>query len=62
MYIIKKIVYNVCDNIREITEEKICRLRLMEKTLIMSLVNHHIYYITDGKTAFYIALPYQKFD
>ena len=33
----------------------------MEKTLIMSLINHHIYYITDGKTAFYIALPYQKF-
>ena len=34
----------------------------MEKTLIMSLKNHHIYYVTDSKVAFYIAVPYQKYD
>ena len=33
----------------------------MEKTLIMSLQNHHIYYVTDNKAAFYIAVPYQKY-
>lgn len=33
----------------------------MEKTLIMSLENHHIYYVTDTKAAFYIAVPYKKF-
>lgn len=34
----------------------------MEKTLIMSLANHHIYYVTDSKAAFYIAVPYKKFN
>ena len=34
----------------------------MEKTLIMSLENHHIYYVTDSKAAFYIAVPYKKFN
>lgn len=33
----------------------------MEKTLIMSLENHHIYYVTDEKSALYIAVPYKKF-
>lgn len=34
----------------------------MEKTLIMSLENHHIYYITDSRASFYIAIPYKKFN
>ena len=34
----------------------------MEKTLILSLENHQIYYVTDNKAAFYIAVPYQKYD
>jgi len=34
----------------------------MEKTLIMSLQYHHIYYVTDNKAAFYIAVPYQKYE
>ena len=34
----------------------------MEKTLIMSLENHHIYYVTDSKAAFYIAVSYKKFN
>lgn len=34
----------------------------MEKTLIMLLENHHIYYITDSRASFYIAIPYKKFN
>lgn len=28
----------------------------------MSLENHHIYYITDSRASFYIAIPYKKFN
>lgn len=35
---------------------------MWKKTLIMSLENHHIYYITDSRASFYIAIPYKKFN
>lgn len=33
----------------------------MEKTLVISLENHNIYYLTDSSASFYIAIPYKKF-
>lgn len=33
----------------------------MDKTLIITLQNHNIYYLTDSKAAFYMAIPYRNF-